>query len=159
MNDFVIVTDSSADLPEDLVRELGVEVLPLSFTVKGQTYHNYPDDREMDPKVFYKMLRDGEMATTAAVNVGEFTALLEPMLQAGKDVLILAFSSAFQPPTSPPPLPWRSLPPSTRSARSIRWTPSAPPWARGCWSGTPCRRRTRAVASRAVRDWAEAPQA
>ena len=35
MNDFVIVTDSSADLPEDLVRELGVEVLPLSFTVKG----------------------------------------------------------------------------------------------------------------------------
>lgn len=54
MNDFVIVTDSSADLPEDLVRELGVEVLPLSFTVKGQTYHNYPDDREMDPKVFIK---------------------------------------------------------------------------------------------------------
>ena len=95
MNDFVIVTDSSADLPEDLVRELGVEVLPLSFTVKGQTYHNYPDDREMDPKVFYKMLRDGEMATTAAVNVGEFTALLEPMLQAGKDVLILAFSSGL----------------------------------------------------------------
>ena len=95
MNDFVIVTDSSADLPEDLVRELGVEVLPLSFTVKGQTHHNYPDDREMDPKVFYKMLRDGEMATTAAVNVGEFTALLEPMLQAGKDVLILAFSSGL----------------------------------------------------------------
>ena len=86
---------SSADLPEDLVRELGVEILPLSFTVKGQTYHNYPDDREMDPKVFYKMLRDGEMATTAAVNVGEFTALLEPMLQAGKDVLILAFSSGL----------------------------------------------------------------
>ena len=72
-----------------------MEVLPLSFTVKGQTYHNYPDDREMDPKVFYKMLRDGEMATTAAVNVGEFTALLEPMLQAGKDVLILAFSSGL----------------------------------------------------------------
>ena len=95
MNDFVIVTDSSADLPEDLVRELGVEILPLSFTVKGQTYHNYPDDREMDPKVFYKMLRDGEMATTAAVNVGEFPALLEPMLQAGKDVLILAFSSGL----------------------------------------------------------------
>lgn len=41
------------------------------------------------------MLRDGEMATTAAVNVGEFTALLEPMLQAGKDVLILAFSSGL----------------------------------------------------------------
>ena len=95
MSDYVIVTDSSADLPDSLVKELGVEVLPLSFTVQGKTYHNYPDDREMDPKVFYKMLRDGEMATTSAVNVAEYTAMLEPLLQAGKDVLVLAFSSGL----------------------------------------------------------------
>ena len=95
MSDYVIVTDSSADLPDSLVREMGVEVLPLSFTVQGKTYHNYPDDREMDPKVFYKMLRDGEMATTSAVNVAEYTAMLEPLLQAGKDVLVLAFSSGL----------------------------------------------------------------
>ena len=95
MSDYVIVTDSSADLPASLVRELGVEVLPLSFTVQGKTYHNYPDDREMDPKVFYKMLRDGEMATTSAVNVAEYTNMLEPFLQAGKDVLVLAFSSGL----------------------------------------------------------------
>ena len=95
MSDYVIVTDSSADLPASLVQELGVEVLPLSFTVQGKTYHNYPDDREMDPKVFYKMLRDGEMATTSAVNVAEYTNMLEPFLQAGKDVLVLAFSSGL----------------------------------------------------------------
>ena len=95
MSDYVIVTDSSADLPASLVQELGVEVLPLSFTVQGKTYHNYPDDREMDPKVFYKMLRDGQMATTSAVNVAEYTNMLEPFLQAGKDVLVLAFSSGL----------------------------------------------------------------
>ena len=95
MSEFVIVTDSSADLPASLVQELGVEVLPLSFTVQGKTYHNYPDDREMDPAVFYKMLRDGEAATTSAVNVAEYTAMLEPLLQAGKDVLVLAFSSGL----------------------------------------------------------------
>lgn len=95
MSDYVIVTDSSADLPADLVRELGVEVLPLSFAVQGKNYRNYPDDREMDPKVFYKMLRDGEMATTSAVNVAEYTAMLEPFLQAGKDVLALTFSSGL----------------------------------------------------------------
>ena len=95
MSDYVIVTDSAADLPASLVQELGVEVLPLSFTVQGKTYHNYPDDREMDPKVFYKMLRDGEMATTSAVNVAEYTNMLEPLLQAGKDVLVLAFSSGL----------------------------------------------------------------
>lgn len=95
MSDYVIVTDSSADLPASLVQELGVEVLPLSFTIQGKTYHNYPDDREMDPKVFYKMLRDGQMATTSAVNVAEYTNMLEPFLQAGKDVLVLAFSSGL----------------------------------------------------------------
>ena len=95
MSDYVIVTDSSADLPASLVQELGVEVLPLSFTVQGKTYHNYPDGREMDLNAFYRMLRDGEMATSTAVNVAEYTAMLEPLLQAGKDVLVLAFSSGL----------------------------------------------------------------
>ena len=95
MSDFVIVTDSSADLPASLVQEMGVEVLPLSFTVQGKTYHNYPDGREMDLNAFYRMLREGEMATTSAVNVAEYTAMLEPLLQAGKDVLVLAFSSGL----------------------------------------------------------------
>lgn len=95
MRDYVIVTDSSADLPMGLVAELGVEVLPLSFHIQGKTYYNYPDDREMEPKLFYKMLREGEMATTSAVNVAEYTATLEPILQAGKDVLVLAFSSGL----------------------------------------------------------------
>ena len=95
MSDYVIVTDSSADLPADLVRELEVEVLPLSFTIHGKTYRNYPDGREMDLWSFYQMLRAGEMATTSAVNVADYTDLLEPILQAGKDVLVLAFSSGL----------------------------------------------------------------
>lgn len=95
MSEFIIVTDSSADLPQTLVEELDVQVLPLSFTIKGATYHNYPDDRDVDPKAFYKLLREGEAATTAAVNVGDYEEMLEPMLQAGKDVLVLAFSSGL----------------------------------------------------------------
>ena len=95
MADFVILTDSSADLPAELVEQLGVAVLPLSFTMGGKTRHNYPDNREMAPEDFYAALRGGEMATTAAVNVSDFTAAAEPHLQAGKDVLILAFSSAL----------------------------------------------------------------
>lgn len=95
MSEFVIVTDSSADLPAALVKEFGVEVLPLSFTLQGITRHNYPDDREMDPKEFYRVLRAGEMATTAAVNVADYTDLIDPILAAGKDVLVLAFSSGL----------------------------------------------------------------
>lgn len=95
MSEYVIFTDSSADLTQALVKELEVSVLPLTFTIKGATHCNYPDNREMDPKAFYKLLREGEMATTAAVNVGDYTEMLEPTLHSGKDALILVFSSGL----------------------------------------------------------------
>ena len=95
MSDFVILTDSSADLEANMVRQLDVQVLPLSFSMGQQIYHNYPDNREMDPHAFYQLLRQGQVATTSAINVAQYTDALEPLLQAGKDVLILAFSSGL----------------------------------------------------------------
>ena len=95
MSDFIILTDSSADLDGEMAQRLDVQVLPLSFTIGGRTYHNYPDNREMDPHLFYERLRAGEVATTSAVNVAQYTEALTPLLQAGKDVLILAFSSGL----------------------------------------------------------------
>lgn len=95
MSDFVILTDSSADLGADLTEQYRIEVLPLSFIVGETTYHNYPDNREMAPEVFYRRIREGEAATTSAVNVGQYTQCLEPLLAAGNDVLILAFSSGL----------------------------------------------------------------
>ena len=95
MSDFVILTDSSADLSEDMVRKLDVQVLPLGFLLDGRAYRNFPDNREMDPHLFYERLRGGELATTNAVNVAQYTEALEPLLQAGRDVLVLAFSSGL----------------------------------------------------------------
>ena len=95
MSEYVIVTDSSSDLSETMAREIGVEVLPMAFTMGGKTYHNYPDNREMDPKDFYQELREGGMATTSAVNVSDYTQMVEPILKEGKDVLILVFSSGL----------------------------------------------------------------
>ena len=95
MPDFVILTDSSADLSADMAQRLNVEVLPLGFVLDNQTYRNYPDNREMDPHEFYDRLRAGDVATTNAVNVAQYAEALEPLLQAGKDVLVLAFSSGL----------------------------------------------------------------
>jgi DegV family protein with EDD domain len=95
MSDFVILTDSSADLSADMVQKLNVEVLPLGFVLDNQSYRNYPDNRDMDPHVFYERLRAGNVATTNAVNVAQYVEALEPLLQAGKDVLVLAFSSGL----------------------------------------------------------------
>ena len=95
MDDYVILTDSSADLDQKLVGELGLEVLPLSFLVEGKSYHDYPDGREMPPKEFYQKVRGGAMPTTNAVNVGQATEAIEPFLKEGRDVLFLAFSSGL----------------------------------------------------------------
>lgn len=95
MSNFAILTDSCADLTAELVKELDVQVLPLSFNMDGKIVYNYPDNREMDPHEFYDLLRGGKMATTAAVNVAQFAEAMEPCLQEGKDVLVLAFSSGL----------------------------------------------------------------
>ena len=96
MSDYVIITDSSCDLPDSLVQELELEVLPLSFIMDGKTYRNYPDNREMSPDAFYSKEREGVMATTNAVNVEEAAqAIEETALKQGKDALVLAFSSGL----------------------------------------------------------------
>jgi len=95
MNDFVILTDSSADLTAQLVEQMDVQVLPLSFTMEGEAFYNYPDNRDIDPHDFYDRLRQGKMATTSAVNVAQYIDAIEPYLQEGRDVLVLAFSSGL----------------------------------------------------------------
>ena len=95
MSKFVIMTDSCADLPAELVEQLDIQVLPLMFNLDNKDYYNYPDNRDMDPKQFYQLLREGKTATTSAVNVGQYTEALEPLLQEGRDVLVLAFSSGL----------------------------------------------------------------
>ena len=95
MRDFVILTDSAGDLPAWLAEELEVCVLPLQFNMGGKTYHDYPDHREMSLDEFYTRLQGGEMPTTNAVNIGQATEAIEPLLKEGKDVLVLAFSSGL----------------------------------------------------------------
>ena len=95
MSDFVVLTDSCCDLPPRLAEELEVVVQPLTVEIEGKRYHNYLDGREIAPAEFYAKLRAGAPATTSAVNVGEFTDTMEPLLQQGRDVLVLAFSSAL----------------------------------------------------------------
>ena len=95
MNNYVIITDSSCDLPDSLVKELELEVLPLAFIMDGKTYRNYPDNREMSPEEFYNRQKNGLMATTNAINVGEATDAIETVLKRGMDALVLGFSSGL----------------------------------------------------------------
>ena len=95
MADYVIVTDSSCDLPAGMAEELELVVLPLSFLLNGKEYRNYLDGREMPIEEFYRHIRAGEPCTTSAVNVDAYKSAMEPILKSGKDVLDIAFSSGL----------------------------------------------------------------
>lgn len=95
MLDYVIVTDSTADLPVKLVEELGIHVVPMSFEMNNQSYMHYSDAREMSIKEFYNHIRDGKTSKTTLINYATYMEAFEPILKEGKDILYIAFSSGL----------------------------------------------------------------
>lgn len=95
MSDFVIITDSSCDLPAQLADKLGIVIVPLYFTLDGKEYRNYPDGREVGFGDFYARMRAGAEVATSAANAEVFIETMTPYLEAGRDVLFLGFSSAL----------------------------------------------------------------
>lgn len=92
---FEIVTDSSCNLTEEMIDDLGVHILPLVFMSEGQEYRSYLKGEKTDLKQFYTMMREGKVFTTSLPNMADTEALFRSLLEAGKDVLYLGFSSAL----------------------------------------------------------------
>ena len=90
---FKIITDSTADLPVEYLREHNVGCMPISYIVDGVTYGR---DRELDWKEFYSMMRnDGKMPTTSQINPVEAKEYFEEFIKTDKEILHLAFSSGL----------------------------------------------------------------
>lgn len=93
MNDYIIYTDSACDLSTDVLNSWGVKFAELSFKFSGEDtlYLN----SEISPKQIYDRMRSGSTGKTSAINVEEFKDVFLPELEAGRDVLYLAFSSGL----------------------------------------------------------------
>jgi DegV family protein with EDD domain len=92
LKDYIITVNSTVDLPKEWLTERGVPVVPLKYTIDGETYN---DMEGLDAKEFFGKLRAGKMAVTSQVNPDEAREALRPFLEEGKDILHLAFSSAL----------------------------------------------------------------
>lgn len=92
MKNYEIITDSGCDLPQQMQQELNIKMACLTLNFRGQEKEDSVDDgiREL-----YDALRAGESAKTAAVNPDTWARAMEPVLQQGKDALVLAFSSGL----------------------------------------------------------------
>ena len=88
---FKIITDSCCDLSAEMLAELEIGVAVLSLEMDGRAYA----EGEMSPAQLYAHLRNGKLPKTSAVNPDGWAAVMRPALQEGRDVLVLAFSSAL----------------------------------------------------------------
>ena len=95
MNPYKIITDSNTDLSPELIEQLGVYVIPMTFTMGNKLYRNYPDERDISNKEFYRLLREGQSAKTDQINSVTFQETFEPFLKEGMDLIYLAFSSGL----------------------------------------------------------------
>ena len=95
MSDYVIMTDSSCDLPASMAEEMELAVLPLTLYMEDKKYVNYLDEREIAFSEIYAKLRTKCPAKTAAANMNDFLAAMDEILKSGRDILYLGFSSGL----------------------------------------------------------------
>ncbi len=91
---YAIVTDTSANLPSHLVREKDISVVPFSYYVDGEEFC-CTDTDAFDGADYYARLRKREKISTSQITPQRYIEHIEPLLQAGRDVLYIGMSSGI----------------------------------------------------------------
>ena len=92
---YQIITDATADLNDELLSGLPeVRIIPMNVQVNGREYLFGPGGN-IDCDEFYAFLRSGQFASTSQINPATYREYFEPILQEGRDLLYLCFSSGL----------------------------------------------------------------
>ncbi len=85
MSKIAIVTDSTANLPRNIVEQFGIHVVPQVLIWDGETYE---DGVDIHPKEFYERLKGAKiMPSTSQVTPKSFLEIYEKLLTEGYEVL------------------------------------------------------------------------
>jgi DegV family protein with EDD domain len=88
-----VVCDSTAYLPCELLTERGIQVVSLYVSIDGEQQHETEID---DYGAFFERLRTSENgATTSQPSVGDFVAVYEPLLEAGREIVSVHISAGI----------------------------------------------------------------
>ncbi len=93
MKKVAVITDSTAYLPEEIVKSLDLHVVPLTLHWQDKTYRDGVDIRAEE---FYERLAEADtLPTTSQTTVGEFERLFKDLLEEGYAVLAILISSGI----------------------------------------------------------------
>ena len=88
----VFFTDTDCEMSYTDAESLGMKVIGMPYTIKGKE-SIYDFGKKTDIKQFYNDMRNGEIATTSALNSQDYINYFEPVLASGEDILYVHFSS------------------------------------------------------------------
>ena len=93
MDRVAVVTDTTHYLPRDLVTRLDLHQVSLYVTFEGKT------EREADitdlADFYTRLSASSEMPSTSQPSVGDFLAVYEPLLEAGRDIVSIHLSAGI----------------------------------------------------------------
>ena len=92
MRDFVIITETTADLPASYIKENGLVIAPLYYQIDETVYG---EEKHLESKDFFDAMRNGAAPTTSASNPDTLRKKYIELIESGKDILHLAFSSGL----------------------------------------------------------------
>ncbi|MDR0739093.1 MAG: DegV family protein [Oscillospiraceae bacterium] len=95
MSDYVLVTDSTADLSLKQIRDSDLIVIPMMYTIDSKNYLNDLSSKDLSMKDYFDLIRQGRLATTSQINSACYMEHFEKILQDKKDILYIGFSSAL----------------------------------------------------------------
>jgi len=86
-----IVTDSTSDLPADLVQANSIHVVPLNLIMGDKTWR---DGIDIDPPTFYKLLESSpDFPSTSQPNVAAFQGLFSQLAEKFDGIVAVLISS------------------------------------------------------------------
>ena len=91
---FSIFTDTSANLPTELAGKDQIGVIPLSYTMDGVT-RVCEDSSSFDYETYYNAMKNGAKITTSQINPQSYVDEMEPVLEAGQDILFIGMSAGI----------------------------------------------------------------
>lgn len=92
MRDFVIVTETTTDLPASYIEENGLVIIPLYYQIEDTVYG---EEKHLELKEFFEAMRNGATPTTSASNPDTIRRTYLELIESGKDILHLVFTSGL----------------------------------------------------------------
>lgn len=95
MGNYVIVSDATIDLPNHVIDDNEIHVIPMGVDIDDVAYTHYPDERELSIEDFYGKIKAGAISRTSQITPTMFIDYFTNIFKQGLDIIYIAFSSGL----------------------------------------------------------------